>query len=136
MILYLAGYKPCARRWCMDTSDIYLLSSFWEHKSGRYGNYVLQEKHILDSGAFSAFSGNNNGFDWDSYVRKYADFILKNNIQKFFELEKIRQGGNLFPCGMLQEKGIIFYVCVKNILMWLSVRLPQWKKVEESDRIL
>ena len=87
MILYLAGYKPCARRWCMDTSDIYLLSSFWEHKSGRYGSYVLQEKHILDSGAFSAFSGKNNGFDWDSYVRKYADFILKNNIQKFFELD-------------------------------------------------
>lgn len=153
MILYLAGYKRCARRWCMDTSDIYLLSSFWEHKSGRYGSYVLQEKHILDSGAFSAFSGKNNGFDWDSYVRKYADFILKNNIQKFFELDidvvvglrkveyyrrylKTRQGGNLFPCGMLQEKGIIFYVCVKNILMWLSVRLPQWKKVEESDRIL
>lgn len=87
MILYLAGYKPCARRWCMDTSDIYLLSSFWEHKSGRYGSYVLQKKHILDSGAFSAFSGKNNGFDWDSYVRKYADFILKNNIQKFFELD-------------------------------------------------
>mgnify|MGYP000641696043 CR=1 FL=1 len=153
MILYLAGYKPCARRWCMDTSDIYLLSSFWEHKSGRYGSYVLQEKHILDSGAFSAFSGKNNGFDWDSYVRKYADFILKNNIQKFFELDidvvvglrkveyyrrylEDKTGRKLFPCGMLQEKGIIFYVCVKNILMWLSVRLPQWKKVEESDRIL
>ncbi|MCS3283394.1 hypothetical protein NXV73_13890 [Bacteroides salyersiae] len=71
----------------MDTSDIYLLSSFWEHKSGKYGSYVLQEKHILDSGAFSAFSGKNNGFDWDGYVRKYADFILKNNIQKFFELD-------------------------------------------------
>lgn len=87
MILYLAGYKPCARSWCIDTSDIYLLSSFWEHKSGRYGSYVLQQKHILDSGAFSAFSGKNNGLDWDSYIRKYADFILKNNIQKFFELD-------------------------------------------------
>ena len=102
MILYLAGYKPCARRWCMDTSDIYLLSSFWEHKSGRYGSYVLQEKHILDSGAFSAFSGNNNGFDWDSYVRKYADFILKNNIQKL-TLEK-----EDFDCSNLL-KTIFFY---------------------------
>lgn len=153
MILYLAGYKPCARRWCMDTSDIYLLSSFWEHKSGRYGSYVLQEKHILDSGAFSAFSGNNNGFDWDSYVRKYADFILKNNIQKFFELDidvvvglrkveyyrrylEDKTGRKPIPVWHASRKGIIFYVCVKNILMWLSVRLPQWKKVEESDRIL
>ena len=46
------------------------LVPFREHKSGRYGNYVLQEKHILDSGAFSAFSGNNNGFDWDSFIKK------------------------------------------------------------------
>ena len=153
MILYLAGYKPCARRWCMDTSDIYLLSSFWEHKSGRYGSYVLQEKHILDSGAFSAFSGKNNGFDWDSYVRSMLILFSKIISKSFLSLIlmllsgcvrlnitvvtwKTRQGGNLFPCGMLQEKGIIFYVCVKNILMWLSVRLPQWKKVEESDRIL
>lgn len=50
MILYLAGYKPCAKRWNLDTKDIYLLSSFWEHKSGHYGGYVCQEKHILDSG--------------------------------------------------------------------------------------
>lgn len=40
MILYLAGYKPCAKRWNLDTKDIYLLSSFWEHKSGHYGGYV------------------------------------------------------------------------------------------------
>lgn len=87
MILYLAGYKYCAKRWNLDTKDIYLLSSFWEHKSGHYGSYVCQEKHILDSGAFSAFSGKNDSFDWDGYVKKYADFVLKNNIQCFFELD-------------------------------------------------
>mgnify|MGYP000984289108 CR=1 FL=1 len=87
MILYLAGYKYCAKRWNLDTKDIYLLSSFWEHKSGHYGSYVCQEKHILDSGAFSAFSGKNDSFDWDGYVKKYADFVLKNNIQRFFELD-------------------------------------------------
>ena len=87
MILYLAGFKSSARRWKLDTSNIYLLSSFWEHKSGKYGEYVKQEKHILDSGAFSAFSGKNNNFDWDTYVKKYANFIIQNNIQKFFELD-------------------------------------------------
>lgn len=87
MILYLAGFKSSARRWKLDTSNIYLLSSFWEHKSGKYDEYVKQEKHILDSGAFSAFSGKNNNFDWDTYVKKYANFIIQNNIQKFFELD-------------------------------------------------
>lgn len=87
MILYLAGYKPCDGRWNLDTSDIYILSSFWEHKSGKYGAYVRQEKHILDSGAFSSFSGKLNNIDWDVYVKKYADFIITNKIQKFFELD-------------------------------------------------
>ena len=87
MILYLASYKSCSRRWNIDTKDIYLLSSFWEHKGGKFGSYVLQDKHILDSGAFSAFSGKNNNFDWDGYVKKYAEFIIKNKIKLFFELD-------------------------------------------------
>jgi len=87
MILYLASYKTCAKRWNLDTKDIYLLSSFWEHKSGNCDSFVYQDRHILDSEAFSAFSGKNNNFDWDGYVRKYADFVYKNNIRLFFELD-------------------------------------------------
>lgn len=87
MILYLAAYKRCDSSWNLNTNHIYLLSSFWEHKSGVFGEYVRQEKHILDSGAFSAFSGKNNNFDWNTYVKKYANFIIQNNIQKFFELD-------------------------------------------------
>lgn len=87
MIMYLAGYTPWNKRWNFDTSDIYLLSSFWEHKTGRTPAFVRQERHILDSGAYSAFSGKNNSFDWDGYVKKYADFIIKNNIKLFFELD-------------------------------------------------
>lgn len=109
MILYLAGYKPCARRWCMDTSDIYLLSSFWEHKSGRYGSYVLQEKHILDSGAFSAFSGKNNGFDWDSYVRKYADFIYKKAYPTILD--------------RLLYRGLLLLVGVEHMLLTIRFAL-------------
>lgn len=87
MIVYLAGYKSYAESWKLDTSDIYILSSYWEHKKGSFGDYVLQDKHILDSGAFSAFSGKNDGFDWDGYVKEYAEFIRKNNIRLFFELD-------------------------------------------------
>ena len=55
MIIYLAGYKTIEKYYKETTNDIYLLSSFWEHKSGKYGDYVLQDKHILDSGAFFCY---------------------------------------------------------------------------------
>ena len=131
MILYLAGYKPCAKRWNLDTKDIYLLSSFWEHKSGHYGGYVCQEKHILDSGAFSAFSGKNNSFDWDGYVKKYADFVLKNNIQRFFELDiDVVVGLEKVEYYRMQAGGrIILFGCVKIIPMLRSVRPLRWKRV-------
>jgi len=66
------------------------LSSFWEHKTGKYGEYVTQEKHILDSGAFSAINdktGKYKNFDWDSYVKKYIAFIKHTNQKLFFELD-------------------------------------------------
>ena len=37
----------------------------------------VKRSYILDSGAFSAFSGKNDSFDWDGYVKKYADFVFK-----------------------------------------------------------
>jgi hypothetical protein len=56
MIVYLAAFKSLEKHFNEPTKDIYLLSSFWEHKSGRFGDYVLQDRHILDSGAFSAIN--------------------------------------------------------------------------------
>lgn len=90
MIVYLAGFKTIEKTWNKPTDDIYLLSSFWEHKSGKYGEYVTQEKHILDSGAFSAINdktGRYKNFDWDSYVKKYIAFIKHTNQKLFFELD-------------------------------------------------
>lgn len=48
---------------------------------------MKQDKHILDSGAFSAFSGKNNNYDWDNYVKKYANFIIETGNKLFFELD-------------------------------------------------
>ena len=90
MIVYLAAYKSLEGHWNKPTDDIYLLSSFWEHKTGKYGEYVTQEKHILDSGAFSAINdktGKYNNFDWDAYVKKYIAFIKHTNQKLFFELD-------------------------------------------------
>tara|TARA_R110002167_G_scaffold404_4_gene1848 strand:+ start:280 stop:1026 length:747 start_codon:yes stop_codon:yes gene_type:complete len=90
MIVYLAAYKSLEGHRNKPTKDIDLLSSFWEHKNGRYGDYVLQEKHILDSGAFSAINdkkGKYKNFDWDAYVDKYIAFIKKTKQKLFFELD-------------------------------------------------
>ena len=90
MIVYLAGFKTIEKTWTEPTKDIYLLSSFWEHKTGNFGDYLTQEKHILDSGAFSAINdktGKYKNFDWDAYVKKYIAFIKQTNQKLFFELD-------------------------------------------------
>jgi hypothetical protein len=90
MKVYLASFKTIERYYKKPTKDIYLLSSFWEHKEGEFGEYVYQEKHILDSGAFSAINDKSSkfrNFNWDSYLKKYIDFIKHTNQKLFFELD-------------------------------------------------
>jgi hypothetical protein len=90
MIVYLAGFKTIEKTWNKPINDVYLLSSFWEHKSGKFGEYVKQERHILDSGAFSAINdktGKYKNFDWDAYVKKYISFIKHTEQKLFFELD-------------------------------------------------
>lgn len=87
MIIYLAGFKTIEKYWNKPTEDIYLLSSFWEHKAGKFGEYVTGSKHILDSGAFSALSGLAKKINWDDYIKKYIKFIKHTNQKLFFELD-------------------------------------------------
>lgn len=43
---------------------------------------------LLDSGAFTFMQSNaDKNVNWDKYVEKYAECILKNDIKKFFELD-------------------------------------------------
>jgi hypothetical protein len=90
MKIYLAGFKTIEKYYTETTQDIYLLSSFWEYKNGKYGQYVLQDRHILDSGAFTAINdkkGKYKNYDWDSYLKKYIQFIKQTNQKLFFELD-------------------------------------------------
>lgn len=42
---------------------------------------------ILDSGAFTFMQSHPAGVDWNDYVKRYAEFINRNNIDRFFELD-------------------------------------------------
>lgn len=44
------------------------------------------KKFLLDSGAFTFFSKGSD-VDWEAYLKKYADFISRNNVELFFELD-------------------------------------------------
>ena len=44
------------------------------------------KRFLLDSGAFTFFSSGKH-VDWAQYVKRYAQFIIKNDIKLFFELD-------------------------------------------------
>lgn len=65
----------------------YILESFFyadadtERLIPYYGDF------LLDSGAFTFMQGKGGSPDWDEYVERYADFINRNNVEKYFELD-------------------------------------------------
>lgn len=42
---------------------------------------------LLDSGAFTFMQGNGGVPNWDEYTERYADFINRNKIKKYFEMD-------------------------------------------------
>ena len=42
---------------------------------------------LLDSGAFTFMTNNPGNVVWDEYIERYADFIKRNKIKKYFELD-------------------------------------------------
>jgi hypothetical protein len=65
----------------------YILESFYsvdddtERLLPYYGDFML------DSGAFTFMQNKGVREDWDGYIERYADFINRNKVEKFFELD-------------------------------------------------
>lgn len=65
----------------------YILESFFyadsdtERLIPHYGDF------LLDSGAFTFMQGKGGKVNWDEYVERYADFIKRNKVKKYFELD-------------------------------------------------
>lgn len=91
MQLFLAGVTPWRSGGDYDpiirTHRPYILESFYyvdedtERLLPYFGDF------LLDSGAFTFMQGTKGHTNWEEYVDRYAAFIKRNNVKKYFELD-------------------------------------------------
>lgn len=88
---FLAGVWPWRNEGMYDEAcglyRPYILESFFYCNADTERLLPYFGDFLLDSGAFTFMSGNGGAQDWDGYVERYADFINRHKIQKFFELD-------------------------------------------------
>lgn len=76
------GYDPI-----IQEHRPYILESFYyvdedtERLLPYFGDF------LLDSGAFTFMQNSKVRVDWDDYINRYASFIVKNKVEKYFELD-------------------------------------------------
>ena len=142
--LYLAGLN--GRRWCVD---LYLEGNAPWKKDGLYNNTIEKiplcilesffyadewtewvipktEKFMLDSGAFTFMTSHKGKVDWNDYLRKYADFINRNDVKLFYELD---------------IDSIVGYDKVLEMRKWLEAEtgkkpIPVWHKSRGKEEFL
>ena len=76
------GYDPIIRE-----HRPYILESFYYVDADTERLLPYFGDFLLDSGAFTFMQNSKVRVDWDEYIERYADFIRRNNIQKYFELD-------------------------------------------------
>lgn len=86
-----SGRCSVAKRWGYDPvikeHHPFILESFYYVDSDTERLLPYFGDFLLDSGAFTFMMGGGGSPNWDEYVERYADFINKNNVSKFFELD-------------------------------------------------
>lgn len=90
MIMYLAGTAPWKQEGIYDKTfqeyDVAILESFY-YADERTEKLIPQlNNFLLDSGAFTFFSSGKK-VDWNAYLERYIDFINRNKVERFFELD-------------------------------------------------
>ena len=91
MKLYLAGVAPRRENGLYNEAihkhKPYILESYYyvddvtEKLLEYYGDFML------DSGAFTFMQNSKSHLNWDEYIERYAAFVRRNNVNKFFELD-------------------------------------------------
>ena len=90
MEIYLAGVMPWGGEIYIPSKerafDINILESFYYTDDYVVKMIPYLRNFMLDSGAFTFFTSGQK-MNWDEYVEQYADFINKNGVKLFFELD-------------------------------------------------
>lgn len=105
MRLFLAGqngmHRILSEQWESNTD--FVLPNGYDDTIRNYRPYILESffyvdedterllphfgDFLLDSGAFTFMQNNGGTPNWDEYIERYAAFINRNHIDKFFELD-------------------------------------------------
>ena len=80
--LYGGGFDPI-----ISEHKPYILESFYYADDDTERLLPLFGDFLLDSGAFTFMMNATKKVEWEEYIERYADFINRNNIKKFFELD-------------------------------------------------
>lgn len=70
-----------------DISELSILESFYYADENTEWLIPRIKNFMLDSGAFTFMASKKKKVDWDEYLTKYIDFINKNNVERFFEVD-------------------------------------------------
>lgn len=91
MKIYLAGSAPWKEQGLYDEAFIkhrpYILESFYYVNEETERLLPYMGDFLLDSGAFTLRQNTEESIDWLEFTRKYANYINRNRIEKFFELD-------------------------------------------------
>lgn len=89
MKIFLAGTasRPYVCQERVTEYKPYILESFFYADETTEKLIPYFGDFLLDSGAFTFMQQAGNNVDWDAYAYKYADFIKRNNIEKYIELD-------------------------------------------------
>lgn len=90
----ISGVKHYLLNGELNSKEIFALESFYSIKDWQKPLIPKFASFLLDSGAFTFMSNakKHGNIDWLSYVDRYCDFIVENDVKFFFELDidKIR----------------------------------------------
>ena len=97
MIVYLAGIWPWRENGIYDEElkkresdgliNAAILESFCYVDDWSKWAIPRLSNYMLDSGAFTFMRNSHSAPDWDEYLDSYIDFINKNDVKLFFELD-------------------------------------------------
>lgn len=90
MDLYLAGTGTGLWNYVGDEvakCDVAILESFYYADEWTEKTIPLLSHFMLDSGAFTFMSNTKTAVNFDEYLQRYINFIKKNKVKQFFELD-------------------------------------------------